>query len=78
MIGYHVYRSENENAPFEDWTRITENPIKDGNFNDSAETGKRFFYKLTEVDSKGVEGKPYTPKDRLLPITPEIYLTKIL
>jgi fibronectin type 3 domain-containing protein len=62
VIGYHIYRSEDENAPFEDWTRITVQPIKDGNFNDSAETGKRFFYKLTEVDSRGGESEPYTPK----------------
>ncbi|CAN5708241.1 hypothetical protein BH20ACI4_BH20ACI4_11300 [soil metagenome] len=62
VVGYHVYRSEDENAPFEEWTRVTEKPMRDGNFNDSAETGKRFFYKLTEVDSRGNEGKPYTPK----------------
>ena len=62
VIGYHLYRSEDENLPFDEWTRLTEQPIKDGNFNDSAETGKRFFYKLTEVDSRGNEGAPYTPK----------------
>lgn len=62
VIGYHVYRSEDENAPFEEWTRLTEQPIKDGNFNDQAETGKRFFYKLTEVDSRGTESEPYTPR----------------
>lgn len=62
VIGYHLYRSEDENLPFDEWTRITEQPIKDGNFNDTAETGKRFFYKLTEVDSRGGEGAPYTPK----------------
>ena len=61
-IGYHVYRSEDENAPFEQWKRVTERPIKDGNFNDQAEQGKRFFYKLTEVDSRGNEGEPFTPK----------------
>lgn len=60
-IGYHVYRSEDENAPFEEWTRLTERPIKDGNFNDQAEQGKRFFYKLTEVDSRGNESQPYIP-----------------
>ncbi len=62
VIGYHLYRSEDENLPFKEWTRLTAQPIKDGNFNDSAETGKRFFYKLTEVDSRGNEGEPYTPK----------------
>lgn len=63
VIGYHVYRSEAENAPFEQWTRLTEKPIKDGNFNDqAAEIGKHYFYKLTEVDSRGGEGAPYAPK----------------
>ena len=62
VVGYHLYRSEDENLPFEQWTRITEKPIKDGNFNDQAETGKSFFYKLTEVDSRGNEGAPYTPQ----------------
>ncbi len=61
-VGYHIYRSEDENAPFAEWTRLTEKPVKDGNFNDSAETGKRFFYKLTEVDQRGNESAPYTPK----------------
>lgn len=61
-IGYHVYRSEDENLPFEQWTRLTEKPIKDGNFNDQAEHGKRFFYKLTEVDSRGKESNPFIPK----------------
>lgn len=61
VIGFHIYRSEDENAPFEHWSRLTEKPIKDGNFNDQAERGKRFFYKLTEVDSRGNEGEPYTP-----------------
>ncbi len=62
VVGYHIYRSEKETAPFGEWTRLTENPVKDGNFNDQAETGKRFFYKLTEVDSRGNESAPYTPK----------------
>jgi hypothetical protein len=63
IVGYHVYRSEDENLPFENWTKMTDAPIKDGNFNDQvAEHGKVYFYKLTEVDSRGKEGEPYTPK----------------
>lgn len=60
-VGYHIYRSEDENAPFDEWTRLTDKPVRDGNFNDTAETGKRFFYKLTEIDSRGGESAPYTP-----------------
>ena len=63
IIGYHIYRSENENLPFEQWNRLTEEPVKDGNFNDTVpEHGKVYFYKLTEVDSRGKESEPYTPK----------------
>jgi hypothetical protein len=62
-IGYHVYRSTDENLPFAFWARLTDEPIPDGNFSDPAATiGQRFFYKLTEVYSDGKEGPPYTPK----------------
>lgn len=61
-IGYHVYRSTDENLPFAFWARLTDEPIKDGNFNDpAAALGQRYFYKLTEVYSDGKESAPYTP-----------------
>jgi fibronectin type 3 domain-containing protein len=62
VIGYHIYRSEDENLPFEQWTRLTDKPVKDGNYNDTAGTGKRYFYRLTEVDSRGTESAPFVPK----------------
>ena len=61
IVGYHVYRSADANAPFDEWTRLTDQPIKDGNFEERADPGKRYFYQLTEVDSRGGESKPYTP-----------------
>ena len=62
-IGFHVYRSVNENLPFIFWERLTDKPIKDGNFNDqAAEIGQRYFYKLTQVDAEGNESSPITPK----------------
>ena len=62
-IGFHVYRSVNENLPFVFWERITDTPIQDGNFNDStAEIGQRYYYKLTQVDGSGSESDPITPK----------------
>ncbi len=62
-VGFHVYRSVNENLPFAFWERITDEPIQDGNFNDTAaDIGTRYFYKLTQVDTNGVEGAPVTPK----------------
>lgn len=63
VVGYHVYRSDNENLPFVFWARLTDEPIKDGNFDDpAAEIGKRYFYKLTEVYSDGSESAPYSAK----------------
>lgn len=62
-IGYHVYRSVNENLPFAFWERLTDEPIAEGNFDDpTAEIGTRYFYKLTQVDANGNESAPITPK----------------
>ncbi|MDQ4122419.1 MAG: hypothetical protein M3209_13350 [Acidobacteriota bacterium] len=62
-VGFHVYRSVNEHLPFIFWERLTDKPIKDGNFNDpAAEIGVRYFYKLTQVDAFGNESAPVTPK----------------
>ena len=62
-VGFHVYRSVNENLPFIYWERLTDEPVKDGNFNDrAAEIGQRYFYKLTQVDVDGNESQPFTPQ----------------
>ena len=62
-IGFHVYRSVNENLPFLFWERLTDVPVKDGNFNDqAAAVGERYFYKLTQVDANGNESAPFTPQ----------------
>lgn len=63
IIGYHIYRSTNENLPFAQWTRITDEPVPEGNFNDPAATpGQRYFYKLTQVSASGHESLPVTPQ----------------
>jgi fibronectin type 3 domain-containing protein len=62
-IGFHVYRSVNESLPFVFWERLTDEPIKDGNFNDpAAAVGARYFYKLTQVDAEGKESAPFSPQ----------------
>ena len=62
-IGYHVYRSVNENLPFVFWERLTDEPVAEGNFDDpTAEIGTRYFYKLTQIDASGNESAPITPK----------------
>lgn len=63
IVGYHVYRSVNENLPFIFWERLTDEPIAEGNFNDpAAEPGTRYFYKLTQVYSDDSESAPVTPQ----------------
>ncbi|MBS1795272.1 MAG: hypothetical protein JSS81_15555 [Acidobacteria bacterium] len=63
VVGFHVYRSVNEQLPFVFWERITDDPIPEGNFNDpAAEVGVRYFYRLTQVYSNGTESAPITPK----------------
>lgn len=62
-VGYHVYRSVNENLPFVFWERITDEPIPEGNFDDQAAgIGERYFYRLTQVDANGKESAPITPQ----------------
>jgi fibronectin type 3 domain-containing protein len=62
-VGFHVYRSVNENLPFIFWERLTDDPIPEGSFNDTAaEIGTRYYYKLTQVDAEGNESAPITPK----------------
>ncbi len=62
-IGFHVYRSVNEQLPFVFWERLTDEPIPDGNFNDTAATiGERYFYRLTQVDASGNESAPFSPQ----------------
>jgi fibronectin type 3 domain-containing protein len=61
-LGYHVYRSVNENLPFMFWERLTDEPIAEGDFKDpTAEVGQRYFYRLTQVDAGGRESAPITP-----------------
>ncbi len=62
-VGFHVYRSVNEDLPFVFWERLTDEPIADGNFKDpAAAAGVRYFYKLTQVEANGNESAPFSPQ----------------
>jgi len=42
---------------------LTDEPIKEGNFNDqAADLGERYYYKLTQIDADGNESAPVIPK----------------
>jgi fibronectin type 3 domain-containing protein len=59
VLGYHVYRSTDPNLPFAFWARLTDEPIPESSFHDSAaEIGTRFYYKLTQVFADGSESSP--------------------
>lgn len=61
-VGFHIYRSTNENLPFALWERITDEPVPEGQFDDpAAGHGVRYYYKLTRVDANGRETAPITP-----------------
>lgn len=61
-VGFHVYRSVNEQLPFAFWERLTDEPIPDGSFDDpTLGVGDRFYYKLTQVASDGSESAPFSP-----------------
>lgn len=52
VIGYHVYRSEDEQA----WTKLTPRPITTITLADrQVQIGKRYFYQLAAVDNAGNE-----------------------
>ena len=58
-LSYHVVGLLRGSA----WERLTDEPIPDGNFNDTAAAvGQRYFYKLTQVDANGNESPPITPQ----------------
>jgi len=62
-VGFHVYRSVNENLPFVFWERITDEPIPEGNFDDQAAgIGERYYYRLTQVYTDGKESAPIAPQ----------------
>ncbi|MGC2234791.1 MAG: hypothetical protein WA584_01350 [Pyrinomonadaceae bacterium] len=57
--GVYVYRSEDKNAPFEQWERITDKPVnRDFTDEDAKRRAKFYYYKLAEVYPEGGEGAP--------------------
>jgi hypothetical protein len=57
--GVYVYRSEDKNAPFSEWERITPKPVqKDFTDEDAKRRAKFYYYKLTEALAEGGESAP--------------------
>lgn len=86
-VGLHVYRSEDKDAPFSEWERITDEPRQPGTLTDedADRNSKFYYYKTTEVDVHGNESEPYDvpPRTATYPngvkytVTPETFIAGI-
>lgn len=56
VVGYNIYRAEEESAPPEKWVKINPELHKTASFRDDhAQVGKKYFYQITAVDASGNE-----------------------
>jgi hypothetical protein len=57
VVGYNIYRTEDENAPPEKWVKLNTELHKSASFrDDSVQVGKKYFYQITAVDAFSNEG----------------------
>ena len=62
LAGYHIYRSEDDSAPPEQWLKLTPRVHTPTTFRDEkVVVGKRYFYQLTAVDTAGNESARSAP-----------------
>ncbi|MCI0660614.1 MAG: hypothetical protein L0220_06025 [Acidobacteria bacterium] len=56
VTGYNIYRTENENAPAEEWIKLNLQLHKPSSIrDDKVQVNKRYYYRITAVDSFGNE-----------------------
>jgi hypothetical protein len=56
VIGYNIYRTEDENAAPEKWVKLNPELHRTASFRDErAQVGKKYFYQITAVDAYGNE-----------------------
>jgi hypothetical protein len=56
VLGYNVYRAEDESAPPEKWVKLNPELHKTASFrDDNVQVGKKYFYQITAVDAYGNE-----------------------
>jgi fibronectin type 3 domain-containing protein len=59
VVGYNVFRSEDPDIPKERWTKLNRTPVDRTTFqDDSVQSGKKYFYYVTAVDSAGNVSDP--------------------
>ncbi len=56
VVGYNIYRAEDENAPLEKWIKINTELHKTASFRDErVQVGKMYFYQIAAIDVYGNE-----------------------
>lgn len=59
VAGYNIYRSSDPNLPKDQWTKLNDAPLTRTTFQDErVETGKKYYYYLTAVDTSGNTSVP--------------------
>ena len=59
VVGYKIFRSEDETLPKAEWKLLTPKPQDANTFQDNtAEPGKAYFYYVTAVDKFDNESEP--------------------
>jgi hypothetical protein len=56
LVGYNIYRAEEENTPAEQWLKLNQRIHTPTTFRDDrVQVGKRYFYRIAAVDNAGNE-----------------------
>lgn len=59
VVGYNVYRSEDESLPKEGWTKLNKSPLDRTTFQDDAvQSGRKYCYYVTATDAAGNVSQP--------------------
>ena len=59
VVGYNLFRSTDPDLPLDKWTRLNRTPLERTTFQDDAvQSGVKYYYYLTAVDSAGNVSQP--------------------
>jgi len=59
LAGYNIYRTEDPNLPLEKWTRLNSSLLTKTTYQDEqVESGHRYYYRITAVDTSGNMSEP--------------------
>ncbi|MCA1555603.1 MAG: hypothetical protein LC747_02835, partial [Acidobacteria bacterium] len=59
VAGYNIYRSSDPNTPKDRWTKLNRTPLERTTYQDDAvESGVKYFYYLTALDTAGNTSQP--------------------